>query len=295
MSCELARRTLPTVRVARPGQRSRWGVDVIRTGFRADVHGFAFLNRWMLDEREQQEIRQRLKQAISLLSIFFANPLVWRTVPALQQQLADRVEQALVQPYGLCGGMAFAALDYFRRPNIPFPRGTTTEYLPTHASPEGAKLRDHLWRRLVDSLASNATTFLTWMAFLHYLPDPEAGRQWVGKKTLREWQSLKKHLMAGRPWPVGLVGTTEDPTQNHQVVACACDELADGTQVIVVYDPNCPGQERLIKFRFEVQHFQVVQEDCPPGPRGPLQGFFCERYTPGSEPPHVIWPRSRQP
>src|SRR5574341_182619 len=290
MSCELARRLLPTVLVVRPGQGLRWGEDVIRTGFRSDVHGFAFLNRWLLDHCEQERVRQRLRQAISLLSIFLANPLAWRTIPALQRQLADQVAQALVQPYGLCGGMAFAALDYYRRPDIPFPRGDTLDNLPTHTTPEGARLRDYLWHRLVKSLAANAATFLAWMAFLHYLPDPEAGKQWLGKRTLREWQSLKQHLTAGRPWPIGLVGTTEDPTQNHQVVACACDARADGTQVITVYDPNCPGQERLIEFTFQADRFQVLQEGCDPGLRGPLQGFFCEHYQAKREPPHIAWP-----
>src|SRR5574341_6244 len=124
----------------------------------------------------------------------------------------------------------------------------------------------------------------------HYLPDREAGKRWVGKKTLREWQSLNKHLEAGRAWPIGLVGTTEDPTQNHQVVACACDEPGDGTQVIAVYDPNCPGEVRLIKFRFQAERFQVMQEDCAPGARGPLQGFFCEQYRAHPAPPRVSWP-----
>src|SRR5574341_221620 len=290
MPCELARRLLPARRVVRPGQGLRWGVDVIRTGFRPDVHGFAFLNRWLLDEREQQEVRRRLRQAISLLSIFFANPLAWRAAPTLQRRLTDRAEQALVQPYGLCGGMAFAALDYYRRPDISFPRGDTSDNLPTRATSQGATLRDYLWQRLLKSLADNAATFLTWMAFLHYLPDREAGKRWVGKKALREWQSLNKHLEAGRAWPIGLVGTTEDPTQNHQVVACACDEAGDGTQVIAVYDPNCPGEVRLIKFRFQAERFQVMQEDCAPGARGPLQGFFCEQYRAHPAPPRVSWP-----
>jgi hypothetical protein len=98
------------------------------------------------------------------------------------------------------------------------------------------------------------------------------------------WRHLKRHIDAGEPWPIGLVGTTKDPFTNHQVLACGYDERGDGRGTIYIYDMNCPGAEQTIELDFRGESL-LADESCPGG-RGSLRGFFCEDYTP-SQPPSV--------
>jgi hypothetical protein len=116
------------------------------------------------------------------------------------------------------------------------------------------------------------------------------GPAWLAKQTLNEWKKLKAHLDAGEPWPLGLVGQTSNPTLNHQVLAIGYEELDDGTGIVFLYDMNCPGEDRRIKLRVDGQEVKITGEDCPSGPRGNLQGFFCERYERDPNPPAIDWP-----
>lgn len=128
-----------------------------RTSFRADVNGFAFINCWQFDETEKVQIRAIFQGAISAaqtLSMFLPfNPLVWLILGDVRSQLATWASQAQVEAYGLCGGMAFAALDYYYHPDLTFPRGTGPDNQPTPDTPPGGnsgglsvtKLRLKMW------------------------------------------------------------------------------------------------------------------------------------------------------
>lgn len=266
-----------------------------KTRFDPCVHGFAFTNRWMLDPQEIAEIRTKLKQATSLadmlMRLFPQNPLLWLAVQRLKPALMTWIDQALVEPHGLCGGMAFAALDYYYAQRPP-PRGTGPDNIPTPDLPQGRVLHDYLRQRLLDSLAANALTFLTWMAFLHRIPDQSplgGGARWLGKQSKAQWQMLKKRIDVGQPCVLGLVGTTQDPTVNHQVVAFAYDATQDGAGTIYVYDMNYPGREISIGIRFVDEKLEA-DEGNPHPCRGRLCGFFCERYQKNPNPPAIAWP-----
>jgi len=147
---------------------------------------------------------------------------------------------------GLCGGMAFAACDYFLIGSPPAPLdgvpGTTFDYLV---------------RRLFDSfnLASVPPGPARYMALMNpALPDHETdasraglaprGRAWVMINI--EWPKIRRDLDEGTLCPLGLIRIKSlNPFEmgtNHQVLAYGYD--LTGTQLVLhVYDPNHPGED----------------------------------------------------
>jgi hypothetical protein len=266
------------------------GNSMPRTSFRPEINAFAFANSWTFDENEPDQVRDIFASAINGALVLLGGPFLGGTLAAfgIGRTLTDWVTRAVVIPYGLCGGMAFAALDYYKT-GLAIPRGTGPWDQPTRATPEGARLRTYLWERLLDSLKDNVASVLAWMAVLHQVPKGwpfRGGPRWLLAESKEHWNTLKKHIDAGEPWPLALVGTAQDPTSNHQVLAYGYEDPGDGTGTIYVYDMNSPGfcppesqtateQTIAVDFRGEML---AAMESCPNGARGPLRGFFCEVY-----------------
>ena len=146
---------------------------------------------------------------------------------------------------GLCGGMAFAARDYFEAEKPP--PGDTT-------APGAGSLFDYLVDRLFDSfdLPFGPVRYLALMSPL--LSDGETmwsriglgphGRAW---QTVREeWPKVRADIDAGHPSALGLVKVkSSDPRQlkhDHQVLAYGYD-LQGGILKLRLYDPNQPGRD----------------------------------------------------
>lgn len=143
-------------------------------------------------------------------------------------------------PYGLCGGMAFAARDYFEA-SLPVP--------PDVNPPTSGSLFDYLWLRLLASFTLPVGP-ARYLGLMHPgLPDHETdfsriglaphGRAWV--MIMEEWPKIRAEIDSGHPSPLGLVTCKSvDPGQifyNHQVLAYGYE--LDGTDLkIFVYDPN---------------------------------------------------------
>lgn len=265
-----------------------------RTDFHPEEHGFAFINSWGFDDEERADIEAALVAATRLPGIIWRQPLLSFWGRRLYKQLQVWTKPLFVERHGLCGGMAYAALDYYRRPDIPFPRGEGRSNWPDHTTEGGGILRGYLRRRLLESLAANTPRFLLWMFMLHDIPVDawplRGGPSWLAKETAIEWKTLKRHIDTGDPWPLGLVGETRLPTENHQVLATGYEDPGDGTGVVYLYDMNCPGEEREIKLTLDEGGVKISQEDCVSSARGTIQGFFCEAYIPNPDPPLVNWP-----
>lgn len=148
---------------------------------------------------------------------------------------------------GLCGGMAFAARDYFEA-RVPIPSETT--------SPSSGPVFDYLVRRLWDSfnLPSGPITYMTLMH--PDLPDHETwlsnaglaprGRAWV--MIINEWPKIRADIDSGHPSPMGLIriksGNPFEMGQNHQVLAYGY--CLDGTDLTIrLYDPNYPNDDNV--------------------------------------------------
>jgi hypothetical protein len=187
---------------------------------------------------------------------------------------------------GLCGGMVFAALDYWR-----------AGIAPPAARPAPAEpLYHYLVRRLVDSwsLPSGAVQYYLWMN----LPDGDTGADVAGEKIVVErglawrtiqtqWPQIAAGLDRGTPAALGVVtvasASPADLGLNHQVLAYGYE--ASPSQVTVrVYDPNS-GRNDGIHIQFDPR--------TPASPTTfsnniniglPVRGFFRTAYAPATPP-----------
>jgi hypothetical protein len=204
----------------------------IRTDFLPQDHGFRFINRFEF-------------------SFDFELPL------------AGTIDLGRIV-YGLCGGMSFAALDYFH----------TGRSVPDQAAvpDEGSTLYRYLWDRQLDSLSLpvGVIKVLEWM-----LRDDESVGRLVAR---REFPKVRRRLDRGNPAVLALIRVhgIDDPTQNHQVVARAYDfDEATRQLKIYVYDPNHPGHEPWLSMNLARPSRGI---DAVQSSGEPLRGFFVLDY-----------------
>lgn len=148
---------------------------------------------------------------------------------------------------GLCGGMAFAARDFFQAAQRP-PARTD--------SPNSGVLFDFLVRRLFDSfeipvgparyiglMSPDLPDHETLMSEIGFAPH---GRAWV--TIVEEWPKIRAGIDAGMPMPMALILIKDrnvfNMGHNHQVLAYGYD--IDGSDLsILIYDPNCPDDNNV--------------------------------------------------
>jgi hypothetical protein len=186
---------------------------------------------------------------------------------------------------GLCGGMVFAARDYFEAKRAP-PDDTT--------APGEGPLFDYLCGRLFDSfdLPLGPARYLELMSPL--ISDGETiwsrmglaphGRAW--RMVRDEWPKVRADIDAGHPSALGLIKVkSTDPRQlkqDHQVLAYGYD-LEDGNLRLRLYDPNKPGRD-------DVTLSMSVSDPSRPAAitswpsSGPVYAFFRVDYAVASPP-----------
>ena len=251
------------------------------TPFRIETDAFAFDNSWPMDGRELNEIRRYLARehahAIRALANSGAAHLIVREIHA-RHLLDDWLRDEHVTRYGLCGGMAFAALDYYRQGWV-VPQGLGPDDHPRHDGGAGRALRNYIWRRLLDSMQSRAAgAMLAWSLALHLVPG--LGPAWVRAQSRKEWEPLKRHIDADEPWPIGLVGMVHGSFANHQVLAIGYDDPGDGTGTISVYDSTCPGHAHTLALDFRGPSLAIDESCARGGGDTQWKGFFCDAYAP---------------
>jgi hypothetical protein len=174
-------------------------MPTIRTKFIPKDHGFKFVNRF---------------ESAFLHQVFL--PF------AGKKSLGSLV-------YGLCGGMCFAAQDFFYA-GKPVPPTSQVDEVPFG-------LFRFLWDRQMDSLTGPVLVkLIKWMLYA----DSTVARLTANEEV----PDLKASLEAGKPAVLALVRQKGlgDPTQNHQVLAVAYDyEPTSQDLSIHLYDPNHPG------------------------------------------------------
>ncbi len=183
---------------------------------------------------------------------------------------------------GLCGGMVFAALDYWHAGVAP----------PAVRPEAGTAVFRFVVRRLVASwhLPVGVVRYCRWMR----LPDADVAERTAG----RQWLAVKASIDAGVPAALGVVTVASASPlllgANHQVLAYGYSIA--GTEVTLrVYDPNS-GPDDAVWIRFD-----TAGTSRPAGTAGrpagaafshnldlrrPVRGFFLTRYSP-ARPPHT--------
>lgn len=212
----------------------------------------------------------------SLHGFKFANSFTGSRLPAG----LGKLESALGAPtrYGLCGGMSFAAADYFlARIDIP-----ATAKAPAAGTP----LFKYISTRQNDSLGDklqNAPRFAQWMM------RSDSGLFGVRELTLAELHAIVTQIDSHHPALLGLVFSSrgEKPVgeggavwENHQVLAYAAQHHSPTAIDLRIYDPNYPGaDDALIRCRIA----PVTSDLAAPmgGWRVPVFGALCVRVVPG--------------
>ena len=159
---------------------------------------------------------------------------------------------------GVCGGMVFAALDFFHY-GLP---------VPVEPTPQ-------LFRYFVRRLFASWDPPFGGLRFYAWQVRTRLTRQTVAE----EWPKVRAVLDAGHPAPLGLVQVrSPDPRQvvrNHQVLAYGY-ELRGDEVALRVYDPNWPGDDGLtLTFVDDASEERPVVH----GLEGPtVRGFFLSEY-----------------
>jgi hypothetical protein len=209
-----------------------------RASFRPSRHGFAFANTWP------------------------PAPAISIRTPAGRVGVGNAA-------LGLCGGMVFAALDFWQAGREP----------PAARPAPGAPLYRFIVRRLLQSWRLPAGVVGYYLGMLATDSDL------AGRTISRQWPRVKALLDRGQPATLGVVTVASaNPLllgHNHQVLAYAYHQ-ADAEVTLLVYDPNT-GPDDAVAVRFSTtQPAGAFTHNI--AVRWPVRGFFLTRYTP-AEPP----------
>jgi hypothetical protein len=217
----------------------------------------------------------------------FAFTNSWPPAPAISMATAFGEIDIGNAADGLCGGMVFAALDYWYA-GVPTPTEQPKPKTPVYK---------FLVRRIIDSwhVPVGVAQYFTWMN----LPDGDVGFTAFGHRVIvehgvsartvsQQWPLIKADLDHGIPCALGLVTVaSRDPSQlgmNHQVLAYGYDIA--GTNVTVhVYDPNS-GQDDTVTVTFDSSHpTKATTFNHTIDIGHPVRGFFRTAYSPVAPPP----------
>ncbi len=152
---------------------------------------------------------------------------------------------------GMCGGMVYAALDYFNA-GLDLPRSAPRDISARYGSPLHGPLFDYLGQRLFQSfdIPDGVKTYIELMnpGFPDALRRGSLGlapRSRAWRTVRQEWPIVKRKLDSGQAWPLGLVCVESDDIQrlgeNHQVLAYGYDLVGDDL-TLFIYDPNWHGR-----------------------------------------------------
>lgn len=175
--------------------------------------------------------------------------------------------------YGLCGGMSFAAADFFlARRAIP---------ADIRQPAPGTPLFRYIQARQTASLGPNLRLIADFGRWMSAADDGLAGTRFASLGSIAE---ITRSLAAGKPTAIGLVytrhannaGSTAPaglPWENHQVLAIGAKTIGTET-TIRVYDPNYPGRDD-VRIRCKVAVVDLVNIGMVDAVPTPILGVRC--------------------
>jgi hypothetical protein len=222
----------------------------------------------------------------------FAFTNSWPSQPGVVLALTDHSIRIGNAARGLCGGMVYAALDYWHA-GLP----------PPAARPAGGSpLYQFITHRLIASwhLPAGVGRYYKWMNvpdadYRLCLPGParlclpgRAGRARPGLRRLsvrQQWPLIRASIDAGQPAPLGVV-TVASPWpgllgRNHQVLAYGYEQ-AGGRVRLAVYDPNSgPDDGIAIAFDADGRADRAASAGFEHNLNigRPVRGFFLTAYS----------------
>lgn len=153
---------------------------------------------------------------------------------------------------GRCGGMVYAALDYFNK-GLAIP---STRTLPSDGTALGNYISDRQDRSMLD----------TWVLFFERWVNPFGWRtsEFFNWGVDQQFTALRSHLDAGHPVPLGLSRGGGPDGTDHQVLAIGYSKGSGKKFTIELYDPNYPNETTYLRpiesmVRFEEKSKNSVQ------------------------------------
>lgn len=188
--------------------------------------------------------------------------------------------------FGLCGGMAAAAADYFIAGFPPPPQSALPE--------RGSTLYEYLFLRQAQSFGPGLATALK---FAEWTAKSDAE---LNTLTNAEVETLARSLRGRAVVPIGLIIArpggppgARSISDNHQVLALSM-ERGDGVATIRIYDPNFPKDDNVAIILNLLNTKQPVGiRNRPKGRSTPVRAVFVLPYEP-SPPPSMNSPTPPQ-
>ncbi|MCP5538133.1 MAG: hypothetical protein H7A51_18115 [Akkermansiaceae bacterium] len=146
----------------------------------------------------------------------------------------DAVKEIDLRTGGLCGGMVYAALDYYHDRARSIPR---QDFKPANRT----TLQSYIYGRQMDSLGPNLTKW----AEVGINPGGARDREFFRWGLTTELANLRAMIDGGQPAPLGIKGHGRG---DHQILAIGYDQGSGRTSDlrIYVYDPNFPNQTQVL-------------------------------------------------
>ena len=217
-------------------------MKTVNTKFSAEEDGFRFENAF--------DVRETLLLAV------------------LRQKEPEAAAQNA--PYGLCGGMCFAALDYLNAKK-PVPKFPTVKDI-------SAELLIYLWIRQMDTLRYPALANIVIWSTLR--TDISLARSVANSEVPRLW----KKIDAGEPAVLALISARGpgELTHNHQVLAVGYDYAPETDRVAIrLYDPNYPRTTQVLTLNIAAPGEGIGLKHSKPDA---WRGFFVIDYEPKTPP-----------
>ena len=255
--------------------------------WRNDADGFAFQNNWTFDATERAALTGLANSLVpavlgAIAPVFpIPDPILWTSITVAAHAAASYPAAGSLPGYGLCGGMAYTALDHWST-RVPIARGANSSDQPARTAVAPTAIRNSIWQRLLDSLGPGGVLqrTLEWSLLLNQVPKEfSGGAEGLRNRTLNEWDVLRSHIDSGTPWPIGLVCSNTDVWYQHQILVYGYEDTGPNQGQLFVYDNNNP-------FQYGSVGHEVITLDF----RGPrlssnrptLAGFFCSHYFPST-------------
>jgi hypothetical protein len=281
-----------------------------QTSFRPSIDGFAFGNAWHLNAAERADIQNVVAGALPTV-VAALTPLLLTVSPVVLTALGPALIIAgpflpLVLPLAIkaavkaignevadeaktwCGGMAFAAADYFQL-NWALPRGLAADDEPDSQNPAGLTaggvvLREYIFSRLIDCQLANLETSLLWHFMKAFMSS--YGDAYVRDQTRNQVVAVGAKIAAGTPCPIYLLHPGLDPSADHVVVAIGFQELDINVWQIDVYDVDLPTDVHTL--HIDATHSPLVITEPTRDDKPTWTGLFLADYTPHRPPPAIV-------
>ncbi len=271
--------------------------------WRTDADGFIFKNSWSLDATERAALAgiatPIAAQAGPLLIPVFPplalDPATVATISSAAVTAVNIVVSTAPIGYGMCGGMAYTSCDYWHA-KLPVPCGGNIADQPGRTNATQAVLRNMIWSRLLDSLTGGGAIQnpILWSLIHNQVPSLIGGG--AGKlkaMTAAELPKIKATIDSGNPCPIGLIYTTRDIWDQHQILVYGYDDFGSHGN-LYVYDNNDPHSfgDAGHTSKSDVLTFDLsgpVLKATSPGDSlgGTLAGFFKTNYSPKVPPANI--------